>query len=205
MDAETAECSSGEREKCRARRHTTTLRRPDIEVAELLVKDAKPAQRENGKLKRAAELIAFFGRVEQATAEHGLALIWPFIPPLVCELLTIVFLHLAFAGACPLRRRPARSETVAGTVSGESFQIATVSGKVSRPANDDLEAVLSALRSLGRSATNAEFAAIMGCSEGEASKRAKACGPAVMKERAGRTVRSPQRLHRSWTTVSRGS
>ena len=85
MDADTAECSSGEREKCRARRQTTTLRRSDVEVAELPVKDAKPAARENGKLKRAAELIVFLGRVEQATAEHGLVLMWPFIPPLVCE------------------------------------------------------------------------------------------------------------------------
>ena len=59
------------------------------------------------KLKRAAELISFFGRVQQATPEKVLALIWPFIPPLVCELLTIVFLHLAFAVSVPLRRRPA--------------------------------------------------------------------------------------------------
>jgi hypothetical protein len=57
--------------------------------------------------------------------------------------------------------------------------------------------VLAALRSLGRPATNLELAAIMGCSEGEASKRAKACGAAIVKEREGRTVRLslPPLLH----------
>ena len=43
-------------------------------MAELLVRQSKAEARENGKLKRAAELISFFGRVEQATAEKGLAL-----------------------------------------------------------------------------------------------------------------------------------
>jgi hypothetical protein len=57
--------------------------------------------------------------------------------------------------------------------------------------------VLAALRSLGRPATNVELAVIMGCSEGEASKRAKACVGAILKERYGRTVRLslPQQLH----------
>ena len=66
-----------------------------------------------------------------------------------------------------------------------------------RAPRDDLEAVLAALRSLGRPATNFELAVIMGCSEGEASKRAKAYGGAIVKEREGRTVRLslPQRLH----------
>jgi hypothetical protein len=66
MDAESTECSSGQGEKCKAKRQTTVLRRSDVEVAELLVKGAKPAARENGKLKRAAELVSFFfGRIEQ--------------------------------------------------------------------------------------------------------------------------------------------
>jgi hypothetical protein len=94
-------------------------------VADLLVRQSKAEARENGKLKRAAELIAFFGRIEQATAEKGLALVWPFIPPLVCELLTIVFLHLAFA--VPVPRRLATA-TLSGTGSPESLP-ATFSGK----------------------------------------------------------------------------
>src|SRR5436190_24403135 len=53
-------------------------------------------------------------------------------------------------------------------------------------------------RDLRRPASNVGLSAIMGCREGEASKRAaKACGGAVVKEREGRTVRLslPQRLH----------
>ena len=104
VTAEIQECSGGQGSKCLAKREITKQRRSDYEVAELLVRQQKAEARENGKLKRAAELISFFGRVEQATAEKGLALIWPFIPPLVCELLTIVFLHLAFAVPVPRRR-----------------------------------------------------------------------------------------------------
>ncbi len=192
------ECSGGQGSKCLAKREITKQRRSDYEVAELLVRQQKAEARENGKLKRAAELIAFFGRVEQVTAEKGLALIWPFIPPLVCELLTIVFLHLAFAVSVPLRRRPARPETVAGKVSGDGFHAATVVGKVSMSASDGhLEVVLAGARDLRRPATNAELADLMAVSPGEASKRVRACGGAIVKERDGRTVRLslPQRLH----------
>jgi hypothetical protein len=203
MDAETQECSGGAGQKCISKRATTKERRSDYEVAELLVRQQKAEARENGKLKRAAELIAFFGRVEQATAEKGLALLWPFIPPLVCELLTIVFLHLAFAVTVPRRREAANlsgagsPETFAGKLSSKGFRAARIAGNARQPASDDLDAVLAALRDLRRPASNAELAAIMGCSEGEASKRAKACGGAIVKERDGRTVRLslPQRLH----------
>jgi len=105
MDAETAECNSGQGSKCIVKRAITAERRSDFEVADLLVRQAKSEQRENGKLKRAAELVAFFGGIDLATAERALSLLWPFIPPLVCELLTIVFLHLAFAVPIPRRRR----------------------------------------------------------------------------------------------------
>ena len=85
MLAETAECSGGAGKSASPSVETTAARRSDFEVADLLVRQAKSAARENGKLKRAAEIVSFFGRVEQVTAEKGLALIWPFIPPLVCE------------------------------------------------------------------------------------------------------------------------
>jgi len=110
FQAETKECSDGKGTKCIGKRQVTEAARVDLEASKLLLAEMKPSQRENGKLKRAADLIAFFGRTELATAEHGLALVWPFIPPLVSELLTIVFLHLAFAVPRPRRGldRPAR-------------------------------------------------------------------------------------------------
>lgn len=97
LEAETAECGSGSGRRCQARREQTERMRIEREAAEINLRSLPPEGRENGKLKRAAELVAFFGGRDLATVERGLALLWPFIPPLVCELLTIVFLHLGFA------------------------------------------------------------------------------------------------------------
>ena len=96
LEAETAECGSGSGSRCKARRETTERMRIEREAAEINVRQLPPEGRENGKLKRAAELVAFFWDRDLASVERGLALVWPFIPPLVCELLTIVFLHLGF-------------------------------------------------------------------------------------------------------------
>jgi hypothetical protein len=76
------------------------------------------------------------------------------------EVAAIVFLGLG------LGHRSVKPATVSAP--------ATVSSKVSVP-ETDVATVLTALRRLGRSATNAELAVIMGVSPGEASKRAKAC------------------------------
>ena len=96
LEAETVECGSGSGSRCKARRETTERLRIEREAAEIDLRSLPPEGRENGKLKRAAELIAFFDGRDLPTVERGLALVWPFIPPLVCELLTIVFLHLGF-------------------------------------------------------------------------------------------------------------
>jgi hypothetical protein len=96
LDAEASECSGGTGPKCLSKRATTQERRSDFEVAEALLQQAKPEQRENGKLKRAAQVIALFTSASEDAAERGLAIIWPFLPPFICELLTITFLHLGF-------------------------------------------------------------------------------------------------------------
>lgn len=96
LQAEEAECATGAGIKCKAKRDTTQLRRADLENAEKAQRSGPTAQRENGKLEKAAELIAFFSDHDQKVVERGLALLWPFIPPMVCELLTIVFLHQGF-------------------------------------------------------------------------------------------------------------
>lgn len=106
LSAEEAECASGTGARCLAKRETTKLRRSDLEVADILLRKAPAEQRENGKLKRAAEIIAHYRGTDPAAAERGLALIWPFIPPAVCELLTIVFLHLGFAVSHSVPRVP---------------------------------------------------------------------------------------------------
>jgi hypothetical protein len=96
LTAETGECSGGAGPRCKAKREQTTLRRVEVDAAERKVRELPPEQRENGKLKRAAEIVSLVRGTEVATAERALAILWPFIPPSVCELLTISFLHLAF-------------------------------------------------------------------------------------------------------------
>ena len=71
MDAETSECQGGAGPKCIAKRQITKDRRHDLDIAEEVVRQLKPEERANGKLKRAAELIAFFGKTELSVAERG--------------------------------------------------------------------------------------------------------------------------------------
>jgi hypothetical protein len=48
--------------KCIANRQTTAQRRIDLEADTRRANARRPEQRVNGKLKRAAELVSFFGR-----------------------------------------------------------------------------------------------------------------------------------------------
>jgi hypothetical protein len=167
-----------------------------------MLRAQKPEQIANADVRAAAELMA---RLPYVTADVGavealLLLAFPFLQSLFCEIGAVVGFSIGLGHA----RRPgvaslssaASLETVAGKLSRAGPQAATVADNAVRAAND-VEAVLAALRRLGRSASNAELAALMAVSEGEASKRVKACGGAIVKEREGRTVAIslPQRLH----------
>ena len=122
VDAETAECAGGDGPKCKAKRKTTEQRRSEFEVADILVRQAQPEARENGKLKRAAEIVALVRGGNVAAAEHALALLWPFLPPSICEILSIIFLHQALV---PRRRRKV-AEQLAATVESAATLPATV-------------------------------------------------------------------------------
>ncbi len=99
LAAETAECSGGKGSKCIAKRELTVQARSDVEVATILVSRAKPEQREDGKLQRAAEVWSLATGHSVEASLHGFKMIWPFVPPCVAELLSIIFIHKAFAGA----------------------------------------------------------------------------------------------------------
>jgi hypothetical protein len=202
LKAEEEECASGAGSRCTAKRETTKLRRSDLEVAEILLRQQPLEQRENGKLKRAAGLIVFFGGRDQADAERGLALVWPFIPPLVCELLTIVFLHLGFgvSGVTPAvrgdKQSPDRSELEPKAPDRSEFKTARSTTQQQLPPGDG-QLVLDALAAAGRPLNNNELAAAMGVHKGEATKRRRKVEHLLKAERAGRELRVslPQRVH----------
>jgi hypothetical protein len=131
---EEVQCAKGTGWRCQSKRNTTKLRRADVDAAEKKLRtriddrradvaaaEAKLAgqpaeQRENGKLAKVAEIIAYFSGHDEASVARGVALLWPFLPPTICEILTIAFLHLAFGHGSgrrvPLRKPPVRRETV---------------------------------------------------------------------------------------------
>ena len=113
LTAETAECSGGDGSKCKAKRTLTANARSDMEVATILVRDAKPEQREDGKLRRAAEVWALATGHSVEASLHGFKMVWPFLPPTVAELLSIIFIHKAFAHR---RRQPSATQQPAATL-----------------------------------------------------------------------------------------
>lgn len=206
MAAETSECSGGVGIRCKGRQVVTAQARKDFEVSTILVNDAKPEARENGKLKRAAEIVALVKGTEVAQAEKVLAIFWPFIPPSVCELLTISFLHLAFA--VPVRRRQLHwpkwstrelpvlalsppmtvapvSTVVADTVTVASNQKPHPKPKRKRPT--DVQLMHEAIAQLGGVAKSQDqLAEYWGISKGEVAKRVQACGDFLKVRRIGR-------------------
>jgi hypothetical protein len=93
QDAEAAECASGVAQKCKGRQATTAQTRHAFEIADILVRQSGPEARENGKLQRASELWVLARGGDVKDAEKALALLWPFLPPAICELLSIIFWH----------------------------------------------------------------------------------------------------------------
>ena len=113
LTAETAECSGGDGGKCKAKRTLTAQARSAVEVATIMVANAKPEAREDGKLVRASQVFAMATGYSEETSLRGFKLTWPFLPPLVCELLAIIFVHKAFAHR---RRQPSATQDRAATL-----------------------------------------------------------------------------------------
>lgn len=184
LEAETDECSRGAGPRCLGRRATTHERRSDMEVAELLLQKAKPEQRENGKLKRLAQVLSMVSRLTEEEAERRLVILWPFLPPLSYELLTIIFGHLGFA---PWKRRavaptvPSVSatvqaierphDTVQETVDAEWTPVSVEHAR-QLARNVEAEGVFNALRSVQpKAVSNDELAAMLSVSKAESSRR----------------------------------
>jgi hypothetical protein len=202
LQAEEYQCSTGNGPKCAANRITRMVRREEYDAAEATLREQRPEQIANADVVAAAKLVA---RLPFVTSDAGaiealLLLVQPFLLSLFCEVGAIVgfSIGLGHGRRCVAESisSPESPERVAGKLSGKDFQAANIAGNADR-AERDVEAVFAVLRRLGRSATNAELAALMAVSPGEACKRVKACGDAIVKARDGRAVAIslPQRLH----------
>ena len=213
QDAEAAECATGVATKCKGRQATTAQTRSAFEIADILVRQAGPEAREDGKLRRAAELwvLARGGDVE--AAQKGLALLWPFLPPAICELLSIIFWHQCLARKNkwdwqlpnwraaelpkvltlpPPMPAFASQSTVAtpATVVSPVSQVATTTVRKPRPKRKrptDVQLMHEAIENLGGVAhSQNHLADYWAVSKGEVAKRVEACGDFLNVRRVGR-------------------
>ena len=212
LASEADECKSGPGIRCKGRAAFTAQARSAFEVADLLVRQAGPEAREDGKLRRAAELwvLARGGDVE--AAQKGLALLWPFLPPAICELLAIIFWHQALARKHawtwqlpnwqPRReypRLPSPTVTDAVPVTAQTTVASVVADPVSVSGNrpkpkrqrpTDIKLVHDAIERLGGVAESQDqLAEAMLCHKSEAHKRIQACGDFVVVEKVGKCNR----------------
>lgn len=204
LAAETADCSGGAGPKCIGKRAVTQDRRTDYEVSETLLQHVKPEQRENGRLKRLAQVISICSRLDEAEAERRLVIIWPFLPPLSCELLTMVFMHLGLTFGHSRRPKAQFSAplpvagTVADTVQATPIEAAQVlkewkpmsvmrARELAKQAQ--AEAVFEALRQRSP-VCNDELAKHLNINKGECSRRVSALHDVglINRQRSGRYV-----------------
>ncbi len=189
LKAEETECGSGQGEKCRSKRITTTLRREDFDTAERVVRAQQPEQVANADIRAAADLVA---RLPYVTASVGaiealLQLLYPFLQSLFCEIAAITAFSIGLAHAYRPQQAPPQLppplplvSTVSTAVPEEETVIEPEWTPMSVNQARDLakraraEAVFDALRKAGRPVSNDELAELMSVSKAESSRRATA-------------------------------
>jgi hypothetical protein len=190
LKAETVECATGDGAKCQSKRILRKLRREDFDTAEATLRAQAPEQVPNADIRAAAAIFAKLPMVsaEVSVIEAMLHVFFPFVQSLFCEIAAIVGFSIALGH---------RKVKVIEAVADDGRQALPPPGKVSplplkaeEPATrcDETEAVFAALKKAGRPVTNTELAGIMGCSEGESSKRVSALNGQVRRVRVGREV-----------------
>lgn len=88
------ECGSGKGARCKGLREALDAADSHVAILQVRADEAPAEEVANVKLKKAAEVIAFFSRADRQSVEQGLELMWPFANALIWELLTITFLSL---------------------------------------------------------------------------------------------------------------
>lgn len=190
MRAEEAECGSGQGEKCWSKRTTTKLRREDADAAESRMLAQAPEQIANSDIRAAAELVARLPYVTAPvpTVEALLQLLYPFLQSLFCEVGAIVGFSIGLGhGKLSAPRTPSGAR--------KAFRkAATMPERVPESLPEAVErvpeatAVIAALERVARPVTNSELAQLLGCSEGESSKRVASMNGKISKVKIGRCV-----------------
>lgn len=188
LEAEEAECATGDGPKCKARRTTTHERRHDYEQASERLRAAPPPRVENAGLKHAAAVFAALPGVtaSERTIERALTLFGPFVKAVFLEVATIVFLGLGLGHRArpepPVRRAEPEPEAIV-EIAPEPRPTpppAPPKGPRKRKPRTVLppnviplsrHPVVKALEEAGRPLSNRELARAMAVSDGEASKR----------------------------------
>ena len=98
LEAEEAECGSGEGGKCKARRATRVERQAYVDILEARLRLMDPARVEYPELRHSAKVFAAFPGVtaSEATIFEKLVLFFPFAKSMVCEFAAVVFGAIGF-------------------------------------------------------------------------------------------------------------
>ena len=162
------ECSTGKGKLCEGKRYTVSTWEAALAGYEAKLKALPPPRPADAKADRIAAVLAVAG-FEPAKVKEVVGQIDPLLLAILCELMTIAFMRLAFGHrpVAAVSQLPARcSET--------------------RSVSGDAETVIAALRRASRPVSNDELAALMGVTKSEASKRVRNCGNRVRIAREGK-------------------
>lgn len=152
------ECASGKGKLCEGKRYTASTWEAAVAGYEAKLKALPPPRPADAKADRLAALMAVAG-FEPDAVRRVVGQVDPLLLAVLCELMTIAFMRLAFG-----------HRTVAQLPAPVS-RLPAVSG--------DAETVIAALRRASRPVTNDELAALMNVTKSEASKRVRNCGNRV--------------------------
>lgn len=182
-DAATHACSTGLGSRCQGASKTRDQADSHYWMLLARLSNMRPAQVENAGLKHAAEVLAilpFTGTAE--TIERNLSLLLPFARALFLEIGTIVFLSLGFSGVA--HASPSFPKTK--EIESKAFTTYVLPARLPLLSEEDM--VLDALDRAGRPVSNEELAKLLGCSEGESSRRVSAMRHKLTKEKDGKRV-----------------
>ena len=183
------ECASGDGPKCRSLTKIAETADSHYWLLVGRLASSKPEQSANPGLQHAARVFAIFVHADPATIARGLELVAPFLKAVFLEVATVVFFGIGL-GHSPATRVSIQ-QVLPPIRLAENPRKSSPAIVDQRPDSlDDAATVVAALRLLYRPVNNLELSAIMGCTPGEASRRATVAESQglIIRQRMGRHV-----------------